>query len=114
MISKHRWAAAVALTAVIGLSACNPAAQRSEEPASSQGATFTKDLSGTLKISGFNPSDEVGQSRADYAGQLQGVTVELDTTNFDAQKFPPRSPRATCLTCCRWIAASSPRWPTRS
>ena len=30
MISKHRWAAAVALTAVIGLSACNPggAAQR--------------------------------------------------------------------------------------
>ena len=40
------------------------------------------------RLSGFNPSDEVGQSRADYAaGQLQGVTIQLDKTNFDPQKF---------------------------
>ncbi len=49
---------------------------------------FTKDVSGTIKTSGFNPSDEVGQSRADYAAQqLGGLTVDLDTTNFDPQKF---------------------------
>lgn len=81
---------AILACTVVAVSACNPAAQRDEEPAASQtsGATFTKDVSGTLKISGFNPSDEVGQSRADYAAsQLSGVTVELDTTNFDPQKF---------------------------
>ena len=61
-----------------------------EEPAASQSGsgTFTKEVSGTLKISGFNPSDEVGTSREDYAKQqLAGVTIELDTTNFDPQKF---------------------------
>jgi multiple sugar transport system substrate-binding protein len=88
MIKKQHWVGVLALTAMVGLSACNPAAQREEEPATSPGSTFTKEVSGTLKISGFNPSDEVGQSRADYAGgQLQGVTIQLDKTNFDAQKF---------------------------
>jgi multiple sugar transport system substrate-binding protein len=89
MIKRQHWMGVLALSAVIGLAACNPAAQReAEEPATSPGSTFTKDVSGTLKISGFNPSDEVGESRRDYAAQqLQGVTIELDTTNFDAQKF---------------------------
>jgi multiple sugar transport system substrate-binding protein len=88
MIKKQRWIGVLALTALVGLSACNPAAQREEQPATSPGSTFTKEVTGTLKISGFNPSDEVGQSRADYAaGQLSGVTIQLDKTNFDAQKF---------------------------
>src|SRR5215213_1997378 len=90
MINKRAYAAVATATVLVGLSACNPAAQRTEEPAASQSGsgTFTKDVSGTLKISGFNPSDEVGQSRADYAKQqLSGVTVQLDTTNFDPQKF---------------------------
>ena len=91
MFNKRGLMAALACT-VVAVSACNPAAQRGEEqePAASQtgGGQFTKEVSGTLKISGFNPSDEVGQSRADYAAQqLSGVTVELDTTNFDPQKF---------------------------
>ena len=92
MIKRHRWMGVLALL-VVGLSACNPAAQRdAEEPATSPGSsTFTKEVSGTVKISGFNPSDEVGESRRDYAAQqLQGVSVELDTTNFDAQKFTTR------------------------
>jgi multiple sugar transport system substrate-binding protein len=74
----------------VTLAACNPAAQRAEEtgPSQSGSATFTKEVSGTLKVSGFNPSDEVGQSRADYAKQqLAGVTIQLDTTSFDPQKF---------------------------
>ena len=90
MINKRACAAVATATVLVGLSACNPAAQRTEEPAASQSGsgTFTKEVSGTLKISGFNPSDEVGKSRADYAKQqLAGVTVQLDTTNFDPQKF---------------------------
>jgi multiple sugar transport system substrate-binding protein len=91
MIDKRWGVAALATGLVLALSACNPAAERGgEEPAASQSAegTFTKDVSGTLKISGFNPGDEVGQSRADYAKQqLSGVTIQLDTTNFDPQKF---------------------------
>jgi multiple sugar transport system substrate-binding protein len=89
MINRHQWVGILALLSVVGLSACNPAAQRdSEEPGTSPQSTFTKEVSGALKISGFDPSDEVGQSREAYAKQqLQGVTIELDTTNFDAQKF---------------------------
>ncbi len=57
-------------------------------PAASAASAFSKDVSGTLKTSGFNPSDEVGKSRADYAaGKLSGVKVTMDTTNFDPQKF---------------------------
>src|SRR3712207_1764214 len=89
MVNRHPAVVLLVVSAVIGLSACNPAAQREQQqPSTSPGSTFTKEVSGTLKISGFNPSDEVGQSRADYAeGQLSGVTIELDKTNFDAQKF---------------------------
>ena len=89
MFNKRGVLAVLACTIVV-VSACNPAAQRSEEPQASQtgGGAFTKEVSGTLKISGFNPSDEVGQSREAYAKQqLAGVTIELDTTNFDPQKF---------------------------
>jgi multiple sugar transport system substrate-binding protein len=89
MINKRVGAVALASCAVLALTACNPAAERGgEEPAASQSAAFTKEVSGTLKISGFNPSDEVGTSREAYAKQqLAGVTIELDTTSFDAQKF---------------------------
>ena len=78
-----------AAVAVLGLTACNPAAQRGPAPAaSSGGGGFSKELSGTLRTSGFNPDDEVGKSRSDYAAaQLSGVTITQDTTSFDAQKF---------------------------
>ena len=90
MINKRACAAVATATVrarALGLQSGRPA---EEEPAASQtgSGTFTKEVSGTLKISGFNPSDEVGQSRADYAKQqLAGVTITLDTTNFDPQKF---------------------------
>lgn len=80
-------AASVAVSVLV-LTACNPAAQRGPDPAASQSSTFTKELTGTLRTSGFNPDDEVGKSRSDYAaGQLSGVTIQQDTTSFDAQKF---------------------------
>lgn len=53
-----------------------------------EGVDFTAASSGTLKTMGFNPSDEVGKSRSDLAAeQLGDVKVEMDTTNFDPQKF---------------------------
>jgi multiple sugar transport system substrate-binding protein len=93
MRKRARLSASITAAAVVGLctalSACNPAAQRGgPEPAGSQAAGFSKELSGTLKTSGFNPDDEVGKARSDYAAQqLSGVTVSQDTTSFDPQKF---------------------------
>lgn len=88
-MSRSRILTAAAVMAAVALSGCGgggggPAAQ----PTGTAGDLFAKDVSGALKISGFNPSDEVGSSRADYAAQkLEGVDVSLDTTNFDPQKF---------------------------
>jgi multiple sugar transport system substrate-binding protein len=60
------------------------------------GVDFGGDPSGTLKTLGFNPSDEVGKSRSDLAEErLSEVTVEMDTANFDAQKFAALSAAGT-------------------
>jgi multiple sugar transport system substrate-binding protein len=92
-MSTHRTklrAAALSLSALVALTACNPAASGSSAaPGGSAGAgAFSKDVSGTLKTSGYNPSDEVGKSRSDLATKaVAPATVTMDTTNFDAQKF---------------------------
>lgn len=72
-------------SAVLMTGACS-----SPSPGASPGgsASFGAEPSGNLKTSGFNPSDEVGASRADFAKKaLPNVTVTMDTTNFDSQKF---------------------------
>jgi multiple sugar transport system substrate-binding protein len=51
---------------------------------------FTKDISGELTAWGFENADEVGTSRMDLATALVGesdVTVDVDQSAFDAQKF---------------------------
>ena len=54
-------------------------------------ADFTADPTGDLSAWGFENADDVGQSRLDYAEeQLPDVTVDLDATAFDAQKFTTR------------------------
>lgn len=69
------------------LTACGSSGSAGPAP-SAAGNPFEGTPAGALRTSGFNPSDEVGKSRADYAAQqLQGVNVSMDTTNFDAQKF---------------------------
>lgn len=51
-------------------------------------ADFSAEPSGTLKTLGYNPDDEVGKSRSDYAAQqLSDVDVQMDTSSFDPQKF---------------------------
>lgn len=82
-------AAVVALSVGAAVVACGPntSGNPSGKKASSSSA-FTKKLSGELKTYGYNPSDEVGKSRSDYAtAQLKGVKVTMDTSNFDTQKF---------------------------
>lgn len=91
MTSRHISWGALALCLAVGMTACNPAAQDTPTVPQGQqqgGTTFTKELSGALKTSGFNPSDEVGIARSEYAAsQLSGVTITQDTTGFDPQKF---------------------------
>ncbi len=91
--------ALVAVSCAVALSACNPAANNQGGPGASTGGTasgFSTSLSGTLKTSGFNPSDEVGKSRGDYATkQISPVTVSMDTTNFDPQKFAAQAASGT-------------------
>ena len=77
---------ALAVAAAVTVTGCGGG--QTPQPGVSTADLFTKEAAGTLRTSGFNPSDEVGQSRADYAAeQLGGLTVDMDTTNFDPQKF---------------------------
>ncbi|WP_433087443.1 ABC transporter substrate-binding protein [Dactylosporangium sp. CA-052675] len=65
---------------------------------SSGGGTGTADSvdfgakpTGTLSAWGFNNADDVGKARIAYAAQkLDGVKIDMDQTNFDAQKFTTR------------------------
>lgn len=51
-------------------------------------ADFEAEPTGTLSAWGFENADDVGQARLDHAAStLSGVTLELDATAFDAQKF---------------------------
>ena len=52
------------------------------------GTEFSTSPTGDLKVWGFENADDVGQARLDHAeSQLADVTIELDATAFDAQKF---------------------------
>jgi multiple sugar transport system substrate-binding protein len=60
--------------------------------AGSSGPAFNTNVSGKLAAWGFDNADEVGTSRLDYAKQkLSGVTIKIDATPFDAQKFTTRA-----------------------
>ncbi|WP_353081252.1 ABC transporter substrate-binding protein [Tessaracoccus lapidicaptus] len=81
----------------LGVTACGSNGEG--EPTSagdSSSLDFTTAPQGTVKTMGFNPSDEVGQSRADLAAEaLTDVDVEMDTSDFDAQKFAALSAAGT-------------------
>ena len=55
------------------------------------GIDFSAKPAGTLNAWAFDNADDVGNARLDYAAsQLSGVTIKLDATAFDAQKFTTR------------------------
>ena len=63
----------------------------SEESAEA-GPAFTTNATGNLSAWGFENADEVGTSRLDHAeSKLSGVTIKIDATAFDAQKFTTRA-----------------------
>ncbi|MGH1550222.1 ABC transporter substrate-binding protein [Leifsonia poae] len=86
MNKRHTALAALAITASVALLAgC------SSSGGSSSGGNFSKDAKGSLNAWGFDNADEVGTSRIDYAKkQLKDVTIKIDQTPFDAQKFTTR------------------------
>jgi multiple sugar transport system substrate-binding protein len=78
--------AALALTASLAL-----VAGCSSGGGSSSSTSFSKDAKGDLSAWGFDNADDVGTSRMDYAkDQLSDVTIKVDKTPFDAQKFTTR------------------------
>ncbi|MBN9107121.1 MAG: hypothetical protein J0I14_19225 [Propionibacteriaceae bacterium] len=90
MVGIRTVGAALAVATALVASGCGGASAggQSGAPGASASGALSKDVGGALKTSGFNPSDEVGKSRADYAaGKLGGVKVTMDTANFDPQKF---------------------------
>jgi len=87
---RKRRAALVALGATAALVAAT-ACGTDEGGTGSDGPDFSAKPSGTLNAWGFNNPDDVGKARLAHAKQqLSGVTIKLDSTNFDAQKFTTR------------------------
>jgi len=86
MNKRHTVLAALAITASVALLAgC------SSSGGTSSSGGFSKDVKGNLNAWGFDNADEVGTSRLAYAkDQLKGVTIKIDQTPFDAQKFTTR------------------------
>jgi multiple sugar transport system substrate-binding protein len=79
--------AAGLLTAVLVVTGCGGGA----EPQSEEQTQFTTNPTGELQAWGFDNADDVGQARLDHAkSKLAGVTITLDATGFDAQKFTTR------------------------
>ena len=79
-------------TSMAVMSACGGGGDEASSEESSAGPAFTTNATGDLSAWGFENADEVGTSRLDYAEQkLSGVSVKIDATAFDAQKFTTRA-----------------------
>jgi multiple sugar transport system substrate-binding protein len=84
------------LAGALMVSACGGGGEEGEEGAGTDagttGPTFGTNVSGEMSAWGFENADEVGTSRLEYAEQkLSGVTIKMDATAFDAQKFTTRA-----------------------
>lgn len=95
MESMRRTLLVAAAASALLLAACatteGPGVAVDGDETAAPGGEFTGDPAGTLNAWGFENADDVGQSRLDYvAGVLTGVTVDLDATAFDSQKFITR------------------------
>ncbi|WP_010552041.1 ABC transporter substrate-binding protein [Brachybacterium paraconglomeratum] len=88
MLSRRRALQAGAAATVMGLAACDRGGETPGAGGGQEQHEFADAATGQLATMGFNPSDEVGQSRADHAAaQLPDLQVSMDTANFDSQKF---------------------------
>jgi multiple sugar transport system substrate-binding protein len=79
-------------TSMAVLSACGGGGDEASSEESSAGPAFTTNATGDLSAWGFENADEVGTSRLDYAKEkLTGLSIKIDATAFDAQKFTTRA-----------------------
>jgi multiple sugar transport system substrate-binding protein len=63
----------------------------SDDTTSSDSTTFSPNPTGALSAWAFDNADDVGKARIAYAAaKLPGVTIKMDQTTFDAQKFTSR------------------------
>ncbi|MEU8819372.1 extracellular solute-binding protein [Actinoplanes sp. NPDC048796] len=82
-------AAGVAIVLGLGTAGCESGS--GDEGGGGDAVTFDANASGALSAWAFDNADDVGKARIDYAAkQLNGVTVKMDQTGFDAQKFTAR------------------------
>lgn len=85
----RRWGvAATTVAALVMVAGCGGGSDPGQDADETQ---FTTNPAGELNAWGFDNADDVGQARLDHAAsKLAGVTVKLDATGFDAQKFTTR------------------------
>ncbi len=90
MKRRHALVLASTVTAALALtSACSSSGGGNASKAAT--ASFGAKPSGTLNAWAFDNADDVGKARlADAKQSLSGVTIKLDQTGFDAQKFTTR------------------------
>jgi multiple sugar transport system substrate-binding protein len=90
---SHKTLLTLGLATSLGLmSACGGGGDPASEESADTGPAFTTNATGDLSAWGFENADEVGTSRLDYAKEkLTGVTIKIDATAFDAQKFTTRA-----------------------
>src|SRR4051794_40169910 len=80
---------AIAFGITMTTSACESGS--GDSSAGGDAATFSTQPTGALSAWAFDNADEVGKARIGYAAkQLSGVTIKMDQTAFDAQKFTTR------------------------
>lgn len=89
--AKRTFLATVAGASVLAVAACGGGGGGgSTGDDDGGGSEFSTDISGEISLWGFENADEVGTSRMELAEQTVGesdVTVEVDASPFDAQKF---------------------------
>ncbi|GEK20914.1 extracellular solute-binding protein [Cellulomonas xylanilytica] len=89
MRKTQRCAVAVLPVLALALAACSGGGGGGSEAAAA--TDFSGAPSGTMNGWAFDNADDVGTARMDYAaGQLDDVTIDLDQTAFDSQKFTTR------------------------
>ncbi|GAA0495994.1 sugar ABC transporter substrate-binding protein [Paractinoplanes deccanensis] len=80
---------ALVLGAVSGTAGCESGSD--DGGGGGESVSFDANVSGALRAWAFDNADDVGKARIDYAAkQLQGVSITMDQTGFDAQKFTTR------------------------
>ncbi|MFI6070663.1 ABC transporter substrate-binding protein [Actinoplanes sp. NPDC051343] len=92
MGSKRAAALAAGVAIAFGIASVTAGCESgSDDSSGGDAATFSSNVSGAVSAWAFDNADDVGKARIQYAAaKLNGVTVKMDQTPFDAQKFTAR------------------------